>query len=197
MISVPEQSQSQSASAPRPLKSALEQAKATVHKAQSLLSAWADSEDGRDHTAYTLLAAGISKELKHVETMRANEQLLDGEAHPLVRREDGLGNSLARLEPRIETGPGKGNPKNRAKRQRLEQENVPPAAEIIAKPTAPRPRNMAHQLELAIEKEARRKGRQPGSSFSAQPSQGVQPCPLTADPEPAMMLPGVRVPAHN
>jgi hypothetical protein len=126
-----------------------------------------------------------------------NEQLLGGEAHPLVRREDGLVNSLARLKPRIETGSGKGNPKNRAKKQRLEQENVPPAAEIIAKPTAPRPRNMAHQLELAIEKEARRKGRQPGPSFSAQPSQGGQPCPLTADPEPAMMLQGVRVPAHN
>jgi transposase len=197
MISVPEQSQSQSASAPQPMKSALEQAKATVHKAQKLLSAWADSEDGRDHTAYTLFAAGISKELQPVETMRANDQLLDGEAGPLVRREDGLGNSLARLKPRIETGSGKGNPKTRAKKQRIEQENVPTAAEIIAKPTAPRARNIAHHLELAIEKEARRKGRQPGPSFSAQASQGVQPCPLTADLEPAMMLPGVRVPAHN
>jgi len=179
--SVPQESQHLSSQVLRQCKPAHEDGKAKIMKTFEAL----DRRPEIPHSAYyALLAAAVCKEVARIDSLHAKGLLIEGEAEPLIGRDDGTGNSLARLKPYHERGSGKGNARNRgrAKKQGVEQENVPPAPPFIVKPTARRPRSMVQTMKQAVQKASGRMQEAPPSSLQEMLPQGAVRPPLQDAP---------------
>ena len=146
---------------------------------------------------YPLLAAEFRRTIGHLVSQHAKGLLVEGEAEPLIGREDGTGNSLARMRPYYEQA-GKANAKNRcqAKKQRLEQENVEPAAPFIVKPTAKRPRGVVQAMEQRLQKASGRMQATAAGSIQEQFPRGVELRPVLQDAPSQQLGPagGVNLP---
>jgi len=200
--SVPQESQHLSSQVPRKSKSAREDG---IEKIMKTLEALDRKPELAHSSFYSLLAANFCKDVARLESLHARGLLIEGEAEPLIGRDDGTGNSLTRLKPYHERGSGRGNARKRgqAKKQRLEQENVPPAAPFIVKPTARRPRSMVETMMQTVEKAAGRRQKAPPGSHQEMLPQGAglrqplqdAPC-LQFGPATAVNLPEVSH-SHN
>ncbi len=179
--SVPQESQLLSSQVPRQCKSAKEDG---LDKIRKTLEALERKPELAQSTFYSLLAASFCKDVARLESLHAKGLLIEGEAEPLIGRDDGTGNSLARLKPYYERGSGNGNARKRgrAKQQGVQQENVPPAAPFIVKPIARRPRSVVETMKQAVQKASGRMQEAPPGSLQNMLPQGALRPPLQDAP---------------